>query len=61
MTFSLVPAFTGMMALSQLPTDSMRWTRWAMYIMQVFGTLSGLSKSLDTRSHPHELLLTIIH
>ncbi|KAL2210225.1 MFS general substrate transporter [Sarocladium strictum] len=42
MMFSLVPAFTGMMALSQLPTDSMRWTRWAMYIMQVFGTLSGL-------------------
>ncbi|KAL4738450.1 major facilitator superfamily transporter [Aspergillus similis] len=39
---SLVPAFVGMIALSQLPTDSMQWTRWEMYIMQVFGTLPGL-------------------
>ncbi|KAL4877384.1 major facilitator superfamily domain-containing protein [Aspergillus karnatakaensis] len=42
MMFSLVPAFTGMIALSQLPTDRMQWTRWGMYIMQVFGTLPGL-------------------
>ncbi|KAL4769412.1 hypothetical protein BDW60DRAFT_218992 [Aspergillus nidulans var. acristatus] len=39
---SLVPAFVGMIAHSQLPTDSMQWTRWGMYIMQVFGTLPGL-------------------
>ncbi|KAL5048092.1 hypothetical protein BDW71DRAFT_213841 [Aspergillus fruticulosus] len=39
---SLVPAFIGMITLSQLPTDSMQWTRWGMYIMQVFGTLPGL-------------------
>ncbi|CBF74590.1 hypothetical protein AN4157.2 [Aspergillus nidulans FGSC A4] len=39
---SLVPAFVGVIALSQLPTDSMQWTRWGMYIMQVFGTLPGL-------------------
>ncbi|KAL4749988.1 hypothetical protein BDW72DRAFT_213748 [Aspergillus terricola var. indicus] len=39
---SLVPAFVGMIVLSQLPTDSMQWTRWGMYIMQVFGTLPGL-------------------
>ncbi|KAL4911474.1 hypothetical protein BDW74DRAFT_164934 [Aspergillus multicolor] len=42
MMSSLVPAFIGMIALSQLPTDSMQWTRWGMYIMQVFGTLPGL-------------------
>ncbi|OIW34816.1 MFS general substrate transporter [Coniochaeta ligniaria NRRL 30616] len=42
MMFSLVPAFTGMMALAFLPKDSMRWTRWGMYMMQVFGTLPGL-------------------
>lgn len=46
MMFSLVPAFSGMLALSLLPTDSMRWTRWGMYILQVFGSLPGLSKSL---------------
>ncbi|KAH7311398.1 major facilitator superfamily domain-containing protein [Stachybotrys elegans] len=42
MMFSLVPAFSGMMALSFLPTDTMRWTRWGMYILQVFGSLPGL-------------------
>ncbi|KAL4792474.1 major facilitator superfamily domain-containing protein [Aspergillus venezuelensis] len=42
MMFSLLPAFSGMLALSLLPTDSMQWTRWGMYIMQVFGTLPGL-------------------
>ncbi|KAL2822888.1 major facilitator superfamily domain-containing protein [Aspergillus granulosus] len=42
MMFSLVPAFTGMIALSQLPTDRMQWTRWGMYILQVFGSLPGL-------------------
>ncbi|TDZ19885.1 putative transporter [Colletotrichum orbiculare MAFF 240422] len=42
MMFSLLPAFSGMMALALLPSDSMRWTRWAMYILQVFGTLPGL-------------------
>ncbi|KAI9148828.1 transporter [Paramyrothecium foliicola] len=42
MMFSLVPAFTGMLALSLLPTDQMKWTRWGMYIMQVTGTLPGL-------------------
>lgn len=43
MMFSLIPAFTGMMALSLLPTDRMRWVRWGMYILQVFGSLPGLS------------------
>ncbi|KAL4933765.1 major facilitator superfamily domain-containing protein [Aspergillus undulatus] len=43
MMFSLLPAFSGMLALSLLPTDSMQWTRWGMYIMQVFGTLPGLN------------------
>ncbi|KAK1842642.1 major facilitator superfamily transporter [Colletotrichum chrysophilum] len=42
MMFSLVPAFSGMMALALLPTDSMKWTRWGMYILQVFGSLPGL-------------------
>ncbi|KAH7376881.1 major facilitator superfamily domain-containing protein [Plectosphaerella cucumerina] len=42
MMFSLIPAFTGMMALSLLPTDRMRWVRWGMYILQVFGSLPGL-------------------
>ncbi|KAI3532842.1 hypothetical protein CSPX01_13177 [Colletotrichum filicis] len=42
MMFSLVPAFSGMMALAFLPTDSMKWTRWGMYILQVFGSLPGL-------------------
>ncbi|TDZ99577.1 putative transporter [Colletotrichum sidae] len=42
MMFSLLPAFSGMMALALLPSDSMRWTRWGMYILQVFGTLPGL-------------------
>lgn len=59
MMFSLIPAFTGMMALSQLPTDSMRWTRWAMYILQTFSTLSGLSKF--RHSSPDELLLTKVY
>lgn len=45
MMFSLVPAFTGMLTLSLLPTDRMKWVRWAMYILQVFGSLPGLSKS----------------
>ncbi|KAI8941621.1 hypothetical protein NX059_002834 [Plenodomus lindquistii] len=40
--FSLIPAFVGMLALSLLPTDTMKWTRWGMYILQVFGTLPGL-------------------
>ncbi|KAF4968679.1 hypothetical protein FSARC_3965 [Fusarium sarcochroum] len=42
MMFSLVPAFSGMMALAFLPQDSMKWTRWGMYILQVFGSLPGL-------------------
>ncbi|KAL4862598.1 hypothetical protein BDV12DRAFT_207098 [Aspergillus spectabilis] len=42
MMFSLVSAFSGMMALSLLPTDGKQWTRWGMYIMQVFVTLPGL-------------------
>lgn len=42
MMFSLIPAFTGMLSLSFLPTDSMRWTRWGMYMMQVTGSLPGL-------------------
>lgn len=42
MMLSLLPAFSGMMALSFLPTDGMLWTRWGMYILQVFGTLPGL-------------------
>ncbi|KAJ0332860.1 hypothetical protein COL5a_001587 [Colletotrichum fioriniae] len=35
-------SFSGMMALAFLPTDSMKWTRWGMYILQVFGSLPGL-------------------
>jgi len=50
MMFSLVPAFSGMMALSFLPTDSMKWTRWGMYILQVFGSLPGLSKFIPVDS-----------
>ncbi|RMJ11418.1 hypothetical protein CDV36_008931 [Fusarium kuroshium] len=42
MMFSLVPAFSGMMALAFLPKDGMKWTRWGMYILQVFGSLPGL-------------------
>ncbi|KAF2020214.1 MFS general substrate transporter [Aaosphaeria arxii CBS 175.79] len=42
MMFSLVPAFSGMMALAFLPQNSMKWTRWGMYILQVFGSLPGL-------------------
>ncbi|KAI0466297.1 MFS general substrate transporter [Xylaria cf. heliscus] len=42
MLFSLVPAFTGLIALGLLPTDSMKWTRWGLYIMQSTGTLPGL-------------------
>ncbi|KAH8895550.1 MFS general substrate transporter [Thozetella sp. PMI_491] len=42
MMISLLPAFSGMMALSLLPTDGMLWTRWFLYILQVFGTLPGL-------------------
>ncbi|KAF5659040.1 major facilitator superfamily transporter [Fusarium circinatum] len=42
MMFSLIPAFSGMMALAFLPQDSMKWTRWGMYILQVFGSLPGL-------------------
>lgn len=44
MMVSLVPAFSGMMALAFLPQNSMKWTRWGMYMMQVTGTLPGLSK-----------------
>ncbi|KAL4965453.1 MFS general substrate transporter [Aspergillus stella-maris] len=42
MMLSLLPAFTGMLALSLLPTDSMQWTRWGMYIMGVTGLLPGI-------------------
>jgi hypothetical protein len=45
MMFSLVPAFSGMLALALLPTDSMKWTRWGMYMMQVIGVLPGLSNA----------------
>lgn len=44
MMFSLIPAFSGMMALAFLPQNDMKWTRWGMYILQVFGSLPGLSK-----------------
>ncbi|KAF4496250.1 major facilitator superfamily transporter [Fusarium agapanthi] len=43
MMFSLIPAFSGMMALAFLPQNSMKWTRWGMYILQVFGSLPGLN------------------
>ncbi|KAI0102626.1 major facilitator superfamily domain-containing protein [Nemania sp. FL0031] len=42
MLFSLLPAFAGLIALGLLPTDSMKWTRWGLYIMQATGTLPGL-------------------
>lgn len=51
--FSLIPAFTGMLSLSLLPTDSMKWTRWGMYILQVFGTLPGVSKYFPAPQHSH--------
>lgn len=56
MMFSLVVAFVGMLALSQLPTDSMKWTRWGMYIMQCLGTLSGLSEFYIGPSPPRHTL-----
>ncbi|KAI0399851.1 major facilitator superfamily domain-containing protein [Xylaria palmicola] len=42
MLFSLIPAFTGLVALGLLPSDSMKWTRWGLYIMQSTGSLPGL-------------------
>ncbi|KAK4546512.1 hypothetical protein LTR36_001729 [Oleoguttula mirabilis] len=42
MMISLVVCFTGMMALAFLPQDSMKWTRWGMYMLQCFGALPGL-------------------
>ncbi|EON95904.1 putative major facilitator superfamily transporter protein [Phaeoacremonium minimum UCRPA7] len=42
MMVALIPAFTGMMALSLLPSKSNMWLRWGMYMMQVFGSLPGL-------------------
>ncbi|RWA12074.1 hypothetical protein EKO27_g3027 [Xylaria grammica] len=41
MMFSLIPAFTGLIALGLLPAD-LKWTRWGLYIMQSTGTLPGL-------------------
>ncbi|KAI8626315.1 MFS general substrate transporter [Xylariaceae sp. FL1651] len=42
MMFSLIPAFTGLTALGLLPSDSMKWTRWGLYIMQATGTIPSL-------------------
>jgi len=41
---SLVPAFVGMLTLALLPSKGLIWTRWAMYMMTVFGQLPGLRK-----------------
>lgn len=69
MMFSLVPAFSGMMmALAFLPQGSKKWLRWGMYILQVFGSLPGLSKfrfhslvlRISSLSAKHCLPLTVI-
>lgn len=56
MMFSLIPAFSGMLALSLLPTDSMKWVRWGMYILQIFGGLPGLSTFNDFSAMGVQLL-----
>ncbi|KAJ8132293.1 hypothetical protein O1611_g1331 [Lasiodiplodia mahajangana] len=37
-----IRSFAGLIALGLLPTDSLKWTRWGLYIMQATGTLPGL-------------------
>ena len=45
MMFSLIPAFTGMLALAFMPDNVNLWLRWAMYIIQVLGVLPGFRES----------------
>ncbi|KAI0866429.1 MFS general substrate transporter [Xylaria cubensis] len=42
MMFSLLPAFTGLLAIGLLPTSTYKWTKWGLYIMQSTGNLPGL-------------------
>ena len=44
---SLIPAFTGMMAIALLPNTGKLWLRWFLYQITTFGTLPGLRKFLD--------------
>jgi ACS family allantoate permease-like MFS transporter len=44
MVVSLIPAFTGMLALALLPKSGLLWARWGLYLMTVTGNLPGLSK-----------------
>ncbi|KAH7410564.1 major facilitator superfamily domain-containing protein [Cadophora sp. MPI-SDFR-AT-0126] len=39
---SLIPAFTGMMAIALLPNTGNLWLRWFLYQITTFGTLPGL-------------------
>lgn len=45
MMFSLIPAFSGMLALAFMPDDVSLWLRWAMYIIQVLGVLPSFCES----------------
>lgn len=40
--FSLLPAFSGMIALALLPKNGLLWARWGLYLMTTTGTLPGL-------------------
>lgn len=42
MLFSLLPAFSGMLALALLDKNSLLWTQWGLYLMTTTGTLPGL-------------------
>ncbi|KAI0204337.1 MFS general substrate transporter [Astrocystis sublimbata] len=42
MMASLLPAFTGLLALGLLPVDTYMWTKWGLYLMQATGPLPGL-------------------
>ena len=44
MMLSLLPAFSGMLALALLPKEGFLWGRWGLYLMTVTGNLPGLRK-----------------
>ncbi|KAK1460520.1 hypothetical protein CCUS01_08867 [Colletotrichum cuscutae] len=48
MMFSLVPAFSGMMALALLPTDFMKWTRWELIWTFLPSNVAGRTKKTVT-------------
>ncbi|RAH85568.1 major facilitator superfamily transporter [Aspergillus japonicus CBS 114.51] len=42
MIFSVIPAFTGMLALALLPHNAGQlWVRWGMYFMTIIGNVAG--------------------